>query len=90
MFLPWQTYEGLKITTHLTIKFAKFLLLQGMPFVVTERLNQDCLKEYFGKHRAFGRRNDKPHLKQFGYQSNTLRIQRSVAPVIGNTKGGHK
>ena len=34
--------------------------------------------------------NDNPDLKQFGYQSNTLRIQRSVAPVTGNTKGGHK
>ena len=46
MFLPWQTYEGLKITTHSTIKVVKFLLLQGMPFVLTERLNQDCLEKY--------------------------------------------
>ena len=90
MFLPWQTYEGLKITTHSTIKVVKFSLLQGMSFVLTERLNQYCLEEYFGKHRALCRRNDKPDLKQFGYQSNTLRIQRSVAPVTGNTKGGHK
>ena len=61
-----------------------------MPFVLTERLNQDCLEEHFGKHRALGRRNDNPDLKQFGYQSNTLRIKRSVAPVTGNTKRGHK
>ena len=61
-----------------------------MPFVLTERLNQDCLEEYFGKHRVLDRRNDNPDLKQFGYQSNTLRMQRSVAPVTGNTKGGHK
>ena len=67
MFLLWKTYEGLKITTHLTIKVVKFLLLQGMPFVLTERLNQDCLEEYFGKHRALGRRNDNPILKQFCY-----------------------
>ena len=67
MFLPWQTYEGLKITTHSTIKVVKFLLLQGMPFVLTERLNQDCLEKYFGKHQALGRRNDSPDLKQFGY-----------------------
>ena len=90
MFLSWQTNEGLKITTHSTIKVVKFLLLQGMPFVLTERLNQDCLEEYFGKHRVLDRRNDNPDLKQFGYQSNTLRIQRSVAPVTGNTKGRHK
>ena len=61
-----------------------------MSFVPTERPNQDCLEEYFGKHRALARRNDNPDLKQFGYQSYTLRIKRSVAPVTGNTKGGHK
>ena len=61
-----------------------------MPFVLTESLNQDFLEKYFGKHRALGRRNYNPDLKQFGYQSNTLRMQRSVAPVTGNTKGGHK
>ena len=43
-----------------------------MPFVLTERLNQDCLEKYFGKHRALGRRNDNPDLKHFGYQSNTF------------------
>ena len=37
------------------------------------------LVKYFGKHRALGRRNDNPDLKQLGYQTNTLRIQRSVA-----------
>ena len=86
MFLLWQTYEGLKITTHSTIKVVNFLLLQGMPFVLTERLNQDCFEENFDKHRPLGRRNDNPALKQFVYQPNTLRIQRSVAPVTGNTK----
>ena len=62
MFLPSQTYERLKITTHSTIK-VKFLLSQGMLFVLTERLNQDCLEEYFHKHQALGRHNDNPDLK---------------------------
>ena len=35
-----------------------------MPFVLTKRLNQDCLEEYFGKHRALGRRNDNPDLNK--------------------------
>ena len=61
-----------------------------MPFFLTEGLNQDCLEEYVGKHRALGRRNENLNLKQFGYQSNTLRIQISVAPITGNTKGSHK
>ena len=90
MFLPWQTYDGLKITAHSTIKVVKFLLLQGMLFVPTESLNQDSLEELVGKYRALGRPNDNPDLNQFGYHSNTLRIQRSVPPVTGNTKGGHK
>ena len=66
-FLPWQTFEGLKVTTHLTIKDVKLLLLQGMSFVLTEGLNQDFLQEYFGKHQELVRRNDNPDLKQFGY-----------------------
>ena len=80
----------MKIITHSTINVVKFLLLQGMSFILTEILNQDCLEEYFGKHQAFGRRNENPDLKQSSYQSNNLRIQRSVAPVTGNTEGGHK
>ena len=61
-----------------------------MPFVLTERFNQDVLEEHFGRHRSLGRRNDNPTVHQFGYQSNTIRMQRSVAPVTGNTKGSHK
>ena len=90
MFLSWQTYEGLRITVYSVIEATKFLLLQGMPFVLTEKFNQDVVEEYFGRHRSLGRRNDNPTVYQFGYNSNTLRMQRSIAPVTGNTKGAHK
>ena len=90
VFISWQTYEGLQITVNSLIEATQFLLCSGMPFVLSERFNQDVLEEYFGRHRSLGRRSDNPGLCQFGYQSNTIRIQRSVAPVTGNTKGAHK
>ena len=61
-----------------------------MSFVLIERFNQDVLEEYFGRHRSIGRRNDNPDLHNFGYNSNTIRMQRSIAPVTGNTRGGHR
>ena len=90
MFLSWQTYEGLRITVYSTIEAAKFLLSEGMPFVLTERFNQDVLEEYFGRQCSMGHRNDNPDLYQFGYNSNTIRMQRSVVPVTGNTRGVQK
>ena len=87
MFIPWQTYQGLKITVHSIIECTKYLLSNGMEFVLTERFNQDVVEEFFGRQRSLGRRNDNPTLYQFGYQSNILRMQRSVAPVTGNTRG---
>lgn len=48
------------------------------------------LEEYFGKHRSIERRNDNPHLYNFGYNSNAIRMQRLIAPVTGNTRGSHK
>ena len=88
MFLSAQTYEGLQITVNSLIEVVKFFLF--MSFVFSERFNQDVLEEYFGRHRCLGRRNDNPTVYQFCYQSNTIKDQRSVAPVTGNTKGGHQ
>ena len=61
-----------------------------MSFVLTERFIQDVLEEYFGRHGNIGHKNDNPDLYNFGYNSNTIRMQRSIAPVVGNTRGGHK
>ena len=90
MFISWKTYEDLEITALSTIEAMRFLLNKGMSFVLTERFKQDVLEEYFGRHRGVGRRNDNPDLYQFGYDSNTIRMERSIAPVTGNTCGGHK
>ena len=90
MFLSRQTHEGIQITTYSVIEATKFLLCSGMEFVLTEKFNQDVVEEYFGRQRSFGRRNDNPSMYQFGYNANTIRMQRSIAPVTGNTKGAHK
>ena len=90
MFLSFQTYEGIKISVHSLIECVQYLLKSGMPYILSERFNQDVLEENFGRHRGLGRRNDNPTLHQFGYDSNTIRMARSVAPVTGNTKGKQK
>lgn len=87
MFLSWQTYEGLKITVYSVIEATKFLLGEGIEFVLTERFCQDPIEEYFGNQRKLGRRNDNPDIKTFGYNANTIRIQRAVAVQSGNTRG---
>lgn len=87
MFLSWQTYEGFKITVHSVTEVVKFLLEEGMEFVLTERFCQDPVEEYFGKQRQLGRRSDNPDIRQFGYNSNTIRIERSISCQSGNTKG---
>ena len=61
-----------------------------MEFVLTERFNQDCVEEYFGPQRSAGCRSANSLISQFGYNDNTVRMQCSVVPVTGNTRGAHK
>jgi len=87
MFLSWQTYEGYRITIKSVTEATQFLLQEGMEFVLTERFCQDPVEEYFGKQRKIGRRSDNPDIHRFGYNNNTIRIQRSVSCQSGNTRG---
>ena len=87
MFLSWQTYEGLQISAYSVVEATKFLLNEGMEYVLTERFCQDPLEEYFGNQRKLGRRNDNPDMKTFGYNNNTIRVQHAVSCQSGNTRG---
>lgn len=87
MFLSWQTYEGLQISAYSVVEATKFLLNEGVEYVLTERFCQDPLEEYFGNQRKLGRRNDNPDMKMFGYNNNTIRVQRAVSCQSGNTRG---
>ena len=77
MFISRQTYVGLKTTTYSIVECVKFLLQSGMPYILTERFNQDNVEEYFGEQRSMGRRSDNPNMHQFGYNANAIRIQHS-------------
>ena len=50
-------------------------------------MSQDPTEGNFGIHRAARRRSEYPSLYQFGYDSNVIRMSRSVVPVTGNSKG---
>ena len=58
-----------------------------MEYVLTERFCQDPVEEYFGDQ---SRRCDNPDLRAFGYNDNTIRIQRHVSLDTGNTRGRHR
>ena len=39
------------------------------------------IEEYFRSQRKLGRLNDNPDIKTFGYNNNTIRIQRAQFPA---------
>ena len=86
MFLSWQTYEGIQITVHSSIELIKYLLSQGVPYVLTERFCQDPLENYFGRQRSMGHRKDNPSLCDFDYNDNTIRTQKRFQPIAGNCR----
>ena len=87
MFLSNQTYEGLQITAKSSVELARFLLTSGMKFVLAEKFNLDVVEEYFIRKRSLDRRSENHTTNQFGYQDNTIRLQRSIVPMTGNTAG---
>ena len=71
------------------VELAKFLLdkhsKEGL-FILSERLTQDPLENYFGQQRARGCRNENPTVSQCLQNANAIRVQKSIAldPVRGN------
>ena len=76
-FRPWRIVE-----------MAKFLLKDNKLFLLSERVSQDPLENYFGRQRARGGRNENPSLHQCLVNAAALRVQKSVAldPVRGNCR----
>ena len=48
MFISWQTYVGLQITVHSFKEVCKYLLHNGVKFILSERFFQDDLENYVG------------------------------------------
>ena len=84
MFISWQTYEGLQTSVFSFKEVCKFLLQNGVPYVLSNRFCQDDLENYFGRQRAIGCRRDNPSVKDVGYNDNTIKSQFSVRPIAGN------
>ncbi len=57
-------------------------------FLLSEKISQDPVENYFGKQRARGGRNENPTLKQCVHNAAALRVQKSLAldPVRGNCR----
>ena len=73
------------------VEMAKYLLSQPKDsdqdlYLLSERISQDPLENYFGKQRARGGRNENPNLQQCIHNAAALRVQKSIAldPVRGN------
>lgn len=71
------------------VEMTRYLLSQHQDkncYVLSERISQDPLENYFGQQRARGGRNENPTLQQCIHNAAALRVQKSMAlnPVRGN------
>ena len=87
-FCHLKPYEGLKITVNSHVEIIKFLLAERFKYVLTERLMQDVIEDYFGHQREKGRRSDNPTAQQFGYSDLPIASQCDIAPVARGNVGG--
>ena len=83
MFISRQTYEGIQITAYSTVELIKFLLNNGVPYVLSGKFSQDSLENYFGRQRALGCRKTNPSLVDFGYNDNAIRNSKLFRPIAG-------
>ena len=83
MFISWQTYEGIKITVYSAVELVKYLLSRSVPYVLIGRFCQDPLENYFGHQRSIGTRKDNPSVRDFGYNDNGMRNQKTFRPIQG-------
>ena len=71
------------------VEITKFLLPEEERdlFILSERISQDSLENYFGQLRARGGRNENATLQQCVHSANAIRVQKSQAldPVKGNS-----
>ena len=72
------------------IEMVKYLLPEEESelYLLSEKISQDPVENYFGKQWARGGRNENPTLNQCVYNAAALRLQKSLAldPVRGNCR----
>lgn len=50
-------------------------------FLLSERFTQDPVESFFGQQRQKGGGSENPTVHQFTYNTSSLRVQRSTAPI---------
>ena len=83
MFLSWQTYEGLQMTSFSLKGVVPFLFSNGFSYLLAEKFCLDDLENYFGDQRSMGQRRDNPRVFDVGYNNNLIKTQYSVKPITG-------
>jgi hypothetical protein len=93
MCLSRETLEGLRITVKSFVELGPLLLDQpGAQFLLSEKLSQDPLEEYFAKQRRCGGSNDNPTYAQFMHNDLALHVAGSaaVSSTRGNCRGNRE
>lgn len=85
MFISFQNFLAFQITYYSVC--IKFLLHEGMEYLLIERFPQNVLEQYFGNYRKIGSRNNNPDLKEFRFSDNALKIQRNISITSENIRG---
>eukprot|EP00111_Clytia_hemisphaerica_P019846 TCONS_00058509-protein len=88
--LSHQTLEGLRITVRSFIEVSKVMFNEGAKYILSEKLSQDPLEEYFGKQRMRLGCNENPTLSQFNFNALAIGVAGDllVRPE-GNSRGKH-
>ena len=55
--------------------------IDGVTFLLSERFTQDPVESFFGQQRQKGGGSENPTVHQFTYNTSSLRVQRSTAPI---------
>lgn len=65
------------------------LKIDGVDYILSEKLNQDPLEEHFGKHRSRLGGSDNPTIQQYMQSEKKIVIAKStmLTSLRGNTRG---
>lgn len=64
------------------VDMGRYLLgVTGVKFLLSEKFTQDPVESFFGQQRQKGGGSENPTVHQFIYNTSSLRVQRSTAPI---------
>ena len=66
----------------------ELLSIPNVEYVLTEKLNQDPVEQYFGKQRMKGGASDNPTVNEFAYNTTKIAVAGSsmIRDVAGNVR----